>query len=98
MSSKPWPIQTLMGDAVHPTLPFMAQGAVMAIEDAAVLARCLSLDMDLKEALKVYQNHRAPRTARVVRESNEMADLYHISDKEEMKKAFKGKRPGNLIW
>ncbi len=80
---------TLMGDAVHPTLPFMAQGAVMAIEDAAVLARCLSLDMDLKEALKVYQNHRAPRTARVVRESNEMADLYHISDKEEMKKAFK---------
>ena len=80
---------TLLGDAVHPTLPYMAQGAAMAIEDAAVLARAVDLDMPLADALRVYENHRAPRAARVVNESNEMADLYHIADAAEMKAAFK---------
>lgn len=79
----------LLGDAVHPTLPYMAQGAAMAIEDAAVLSRCLDLDIALPDALKVYEKHRAPRAARVVRESAEMADLYHIADAEEMKRAFR---------
>ncbi|WOP15029.1 FAD-dependent monooxygenase [Ottowia sp. SB7-C50] len=79
---------TLLGDAVHPTLPYMAQGAAMAIEDAAVLARALE-GRPLREALQVYQAHRAPRAARVVRESNEMADLYHIADPDEMRRAFK---------
>lgn len=78
---------TLLGDAVHPTLPYMAQGAAMAIEDAAILSR--ALDWPLEEALQVYQNHRAPRAARVVRESSEMADLYHIADAQQMKQAFK---------
>jgi salicylate hydroxylase len=79
---------TLLGDAVHPTLPYMAQGAAMAIEDAAVLARALDMNRPLADALQVYQNHRAPRAARVVNESTEMADLYHIADAAEMKKAF----------
>ncbi len=79
---------TLLGDAVHPTLPYMAQGAAMAIEDAAVLARALDTNRPLADALQVYQNHRAPRAARVVNESTEMADLYHIADAAEMKKAF----------
>jgi salicylate hydroxylase len=79
---------TLLGDAVHPTLPYMAQGAAMAIEDAAVLARALE-GRPLGEALQAYQAHRAPRAARVVRESNEMADLYHIADPDEMRRAFK---------
>lgn len=79
---------TLLGDAVHPTLPYMAQGAAMAIEDAAILSRALDMS-PLKDALTVYQNHRAPRAARVVRESNEMADLYHIADAQQMKQAFK---------
>jgi salicylate hydroxylase len=78
----------LLGDAVHPTLPYMAQGAAMAIEDAAILARALDLT-PLSHALEVYQNHRAPRAARVVRESTEMADLYHIADAQQMKQAFK---------
>lgn len=82
---------TLLGDAVHPTLPYMAQGAAMAIEDAAVLSRVLALDVELPDALKTYQELRAPRTARVVRESTEMADLYHISNKEEMRQAFKNR-------
>lgn len=80
---------TLLGDAVHPTLPYMAQGAAMAIEDAAVLARALELKKPLSEVLALYESHRAPRTARVVRESSEMGDLYHISDPVEMRKAFK---------
>ena len=79
----------LLGDAVHPTLPYMAQGAAMAIEDAAVLSRALQLEMPLSQALQIYQNHRAPRAARVVRESTEMGDLYHIADAQQMKQAFK---------
>src|SRR6185437_11049130 len=77
------PRVALLGDAVHPTLPYMAQGAAMAIEDAAVLARALDLDCPLPEALQRYTRHRAPRTARVVEESNEMADLYHIDNADE---------------
>ena len=47
---------TLLGDACHPMLPFMAQGACQAIEDAAVLARCLDRwRSDLHEALKRYE-------------------------------------------
>ena len=79
---------TLLGDAVHATLPYMAQGAAMAIEDAAVLARALELQAPLTEQLRRYENHRAPRPARVVRESMEMGDLYHIADAESMRLAF----------
>ncbi|MBI5719565.1 MAG: FAD-dependent monooxygenase [Burkholderiales bacterium] len=79
---------TLLGDAVHATLPYMAQGAAMAIEDAAVLARALALPGPLAERLRRYEAHRAPRAARVVRESTEMGELYHIVDADEMRKAF----------
>lgn len=79
---------TMLGDAVHATLPYMAQGAAMAIEDAAVLSRAIELDMPLPQALQVYHQHRAPRTARVVNESSEMGELYHIHDAAQMKKAF----------
>jgi salicylate hydroxylase len=79
---------TLLGDAVHATLPYMAQGAAMAIEDAAVLSRALALPMPLDQQLRTYGRHRAPRTARVVRESSEMGELYHIHDAAEMRNAF----------
>ena len=82
------PRVTMLGDAVHATLPYMAQGAAMAIEDAAVLARALELDATLQEQLRIYETHRAPRTARVVQESNEMSDLYHIGDADAMRQAF----------
>lgn len=78
----------LLGDAVHPTLPYMAQGAALAIEDAAVLARAVSADQPLAQALKTYESHRAQRAARVVRESTEMGELYHIVDAAEMRQAF----------
>ncbi len=79
---------TLLGDAVHATLPYMAQGAAMAIEDAAVLARALDLPLPLAERLQRYESHRAPRTARVVRESTEMGELYHLVDAAAMRQAF----------
>ncbi len=79
---------TLLGDAVHATLPYMAQGAAMAIEDAAVLARALELPGALSTQLQAYEAHRAPRTARVVRESAEMGELYHLVDAQAMREAF----------
>jgi salicylate hydroxylase len=79
---------TLLGDAAHPTLPFMAQGACMAIEDGAVLARALEGAGGVTEALQLYQRNRLERTARVVTESTDHGGLYHIVDVEEMRRAF----------
>ncbi len=58
---------TLLGDAAHPMVPFMAQGACMAIEDAVVLARALSgVAADgVAAALAAYEAERKPRTARI---------------------------------
>jgi len=55
----------LLGDAAHPMTPYMAQGAATAIEDAAVLARCLDADgsEDVESALRRYEAHRKPRTS-----------------------------------
>ena len=58
---------TLLGDAAHPTTPNMGQGGGMAIEDAAVLARCLSNYSDAATALRVYARLRYARTAKVTR-------------------------------
>ena len=79
---------TMLGDAVHSTLPYMAQGAAMAIEDAGVLARALELDLPLAQQLHVYEHHRAPRTRRVVEESTEMGQLYQIDNADAMRQAF----------
>lgn len=79
---------TMLGDAVHATLPYMAQGAAMAIEDAAVLARALALGLPLPQQLRAYERHRGPRTARVVHESSEMGELYHIGEADQMRQAF----------
>lgn len=69
---------TLLGDACHPTLPFLAQGAGMAIEDGYVLARCLEAYADDPAmALKHYEAARLLRTARVVRGSVENARRFH---------------------
>jgi salicylate hydroxylase len=58
---------TLLGDACHPMVPFMAQGACMAIEDAVVLGRAFAGagESNIAEALKRYENARKARTARV---------------------------------
>ena len=69
----------LLGDAAHPMLPFLAQGAGQAIEDAWVLAECLAATEDVAEALAAYSRRRAPRVARMQRESEAQARLYHMA-------------------
>ena len=57
----------LLGDACHPMTPYMAQGAATAIEDAAILARCLEQveGQDIQGAFQRYEAHRKPRTSRI---------------------------------
>ncbi len=69
---------TLLGDACHPTLPFMAQGAAMAIEDGAVLTRCLLEQGSLEVRLRRYEDLRRDRTARVQMGSRRNAKLFHM--------------------
>ena len=70
---------TLLGDACHPTLPFMAQGAAMAIEDAVILANCLTGQTDVARALQRYAELRRSRTARIQRGSRRNARVFHMS-------------------
>lgn len=70
---------TLLGDAAHPMVPFLAQGAAMAIEDAAVLTReILARPGDIPGAMRQYERQRMPRTARVQREARENGNVYHL--------------------
>jgi len=68
----------LLGDAAHPTLPFLAQGAVMALEDAWVLADEISAAPDLRAALAGYQQRREARVRRVVNTATGNARKYHL--------------------
>jgi salicylate hydroxylase len=70
---------TLIGDAAHPMLPFLAQGGAMAIEDAAVLAHYLAGDEDATQALRAYEHARQRRVARVQREARRNSWRYHLS-------------------
>jgi salicylate hydroxylase len=71
---------TLVGDAAHPMLPFLAQGAGMAIEDAAILGRCLSqTDANPEIGMRRYEAMRGPRVRRVQREARDNGRRYHLS-------------------
>lgn len=71
---------TLLGDAAHPMLPFLAQGAAMAIEDAAVLARCLGApNDDLTFGMRRYEAMRKNRVRRVQRAARANSRNYHLS-------------------
>jgi salicylate hydroxylase len=78
---------TLMGDAAHPMLPYMAQGAVQSIEDAAVLAKCLARadSHDVSAALSRYEETRKPRASRCQEGSRRNAIMYHLADGEEQR-------------
>jgi len=67
----------LVGDSAHPTLPFLAQGANMAIEDAAVMARCLSAQDTAEKAFAQFENVRWQRTADIVNRSSDNAKRFH---------------------
>jgi len=68
----------LLGDAAHAMLPFAAQGAGMAIEDAAVLAQCLGESADAGAALARYTHLRRERVARVQRLAQRNGQIYHL--------------------
>jgi salicylate hydroxylase len=68
---------TLLGDACHPTLPMLAQGAVMAIEDGFILARAVEAYADVETALARYEDARRDRTRRMVLGSAENAKRFH---------------------
>ena len=78
----------LLGDAAHPMLPYLAQGAVMAVEDGAVLTRALSMCEDDAEALDLYQRNRIERTARIVRQSTANRTLFHLHSEADIRAAF----------
>ncbi len=74
----------LLGDAIHAMLPFAAQGAGMAIEDAAVLAKCLGEVQNegastIPAALQRYARLRRPRVTRVQRAARQAARIYHLT-------------------
>ena len=70
---------TLLGDAAHATLPFLAQGAVHAIEDGTVLARCLhaATETTIADALARYEQVRIGRTSRMVRGATANTERFH---------------------
>lgn len=85
-----WPVSTvstptwseggvgLVGDAAHAMLPFQAQGAAMAIEDAAILAPLLMTEADAESALRRYAALRQPRVERVRKLSNSNGFAFHL--------------------
>jgi salicylate hydroxylase len=69
---------TLLGDAAHPIVPFLAQGAAMAIEDAAVVAQCLAKSGEATApAMRQYEGLRQARTRRVQRAALSTGQIYH---------------------
>lgn len=67
----------LLGDAGHPILPFLAQGAALAIEDAAALSGALADEPDLPTAFAAYEQSRLARVARVQSEARRNGRIYH---------------------
>ena len=78
---KKWSSQrvTLLGDAAHATLPFMASGAAMAVEDARILARALDKYPDVENALRCYQDSRIRRTTKIQMRSARAGKVYHLN-------------------
>ncbi|OHF01820.1 FAD binding domain-containing protein [Colletotrichum orchidophilum] len=79
---------TMLGDAVHATLPYLASGAGMALEDGGVLGLCLARLTDTsaaskRQALRVYEDCRRERTERVVRRGTYNQWMYHLHDGQE---------------
>jgi 2-polyprenyl-6-methoxyphenol hydroxylase-like FAD-dependent oxidoreductase len=85
---------TLLGDAVHPTLPYLAQGACMAIEDGAVLTRALGLTQSIPEALQLYERNRVDRTVNIVAQSTAKRTLFHLRTVEEIRQSFAQRNEG----
>ena len=87
---------TLLGDAAHPMLQYLAQGACMAMEDAVTLGEALGAHQgDFAKAFARYERSRVARTARVVLSAREMGRIYHAKDVERLVRndLWKGRTP-----
>jgi salicylate hydroxylase len=87
---------TLLGDAAHPTLQYLAQGACMALEDAVTLGEALRVhDNDFTKAFERYQRSRIARTARIVLSAREMGRIFHAKGVERLVRndLWKGRSP-----
>jgi 2-polyprenyl-6-methoxyphenol hydroxylase-like FAD-dependent oxidoreductase len=87
---------TLLGDAAHPTLQYLAQGACMALEDAVTLGEALRVcDHDIGRAFALYQKSRVARTARIVLSAREMGRIFHAKGVERLvrNELWKGRTP-----
>ena len=87
---------TLLGDAAHPTLQYLAQGACMALEDAVTLGEALRVHgNDFARAFDHYQRSRIARTARVVLSAREMGRIFHAKGVERLVRndLWKGRTP-----
>ena len=78
----------LIGDAAHPMLPYLAQGAASAVEDAAILMRVLADENDVPVALERVQKTRTPRAAKVVESANRLRHINHMGDEQELRQAI----------
>jgi salicylate hydroxylase len=85
---------TILGDAAHPTLPYLAQGAAMAVEDGAVLTRALQTAGSIPDALQLYERNRVDRTARIVEQSTFNRQLFHLPSVQAMRDAFAKRNEG----
>jgi 2-polyprenyl-6-methoxyphenol hydroxylase-like FAD-dependent oxidoreductase len=87
---------TLLGDAAHPTLQYLAQGACMALEDAVTLGEALRVNAgQFDKAFDLYQRSRVARTARIVLSAREMGRIFHAKGVERLVRndMWKGRTP-----
>ena len=88
---------TLLGDACHAMLPFMAQGAVMAVEDAYTGTQCLAARPDnVPAALKRYERLRRDRTAKVQQMSRDNIEFFHNADISNLEERLDSHRDAHL--
>jgi salicylate hydroxylase len=91
---------TLLGDACHPMLPFMAQGAAQAIEDGATLTACLARTSraDIPAALRRYEQLRLPRASRVQAMSAANKTRFHLADGPDQEERDAEMATGSTDW
>ena len=76
---------TLLGDAAHPGLQYLAQGAAQTLEDAVTLGEALRVrENDFADGFQLYQRSRIARTARVVLSAREMGRIFHAKGVERL--------------
>jgi salicylate hydroxylase len=90
---------TLLGDACHPMLPFMAQGAAQAIEDGATLAGCLAdINADVPSRLRRYERLRRPRTSQLQAMSRANKARFHLPDGRDQQQRDEQMAAGSTDW